>query len=141
MLTLSNMFVLMLLAAMGAWLWHAHGVRERALLLTKQHCIGQGVQLLDENVALRGLRLVRDRNGRRRLAREYSFEFTVSGEERYNGQIWMFGRHLGRILLAPHRFIAEPEPEPTPALRPVPPAPPPPKAEVIRLDDWRKTKT
>ena len=31
MLTLGNMFVLMLLAAGAAWLWHNHGLRERAL--------------------------------------------------------------------------------------------------------------
>jgi len=138
MLTLGNMFVLMLLATAGAWLWHSHGVRERALALTKQYCDSQAVELLDGNVALRGLRLLRDRNGRRRLAREYSFEFTVSGQERYAGRVWMFGRHLGRIELAPHRIATEPEPEP--ALRSVPTPQPPPKAEVIRLDDWRKSK-
>ena len=33
MLTLGNMFVLMLLAAAGAWLWHAHGLRERLSLI------------------------------------------------------------------------------------------------------------
>ena len=31
MLTLGNLFILMLLAAGAAWLWHGHGIRERAL--------------------------------------------------------------------------------------------------------------
>jgi hypothetical protein len=38
MLTLGNIFVLMLLATAGAWLWHNHGLRERALERVKQHC-------------------------------------------------------------------------------------------------------
>ena len=31
MLTLGNIFVLMLVAAAAAWVWHNHGLRERAL--------------------------------------------------------------------------------------------------------------
>ncbi|NYS42643.1 DUF3301 domain-containing protein, partial [Pseudomonas syringae pv. actinidiae] len=37
MLTLGNIFVLMLLASAAAWWWHAHGLREKALARVKQH--------------------------------------------------------------------------------------------------------
>ncbi|VFT40987.1 Protein of uncharacterised function (DUF3301) [Pseudomonas aeruginosa] len=57
LVTLGNLFVMLLLGAAAAWWWRAHGVRERALLLAKQHCAKQGVELLDENVARRRLRL------------------------------------------------------------------------------------
>src|SRR5690606_20187800 len=80
MFTLGDLTILMLLAAAGAWLWHAHGLRERALALVKQHCAKMDVELLDGNVHLRGLRLLRDARGRLRLARIYGFEFTVTGE-------------------------------------------------------------
>lgn len=53
MLTLGNIFVLMLFATAGAWLWHNHGLRERALERVKQHCGKLGIELLDGNVALK----------------------------------------------------------------------------------------
>lgn len=43
LVTLGNLFVMLLLGAAAAWWWRAHGVRERALLLAKQHCAKQGV--------------------------------------------------------------------------------------------------
>ena len=47
MLTLGNMFVLMLLATGAAWVWHNHGLRERALARVKQHCAKLDIELLD----------------------------------------------------------------------------------------------
>lgn len=128
-LTLGNLSVLMLLATAAAWLWHAHGVRERALDLVKRHCLKMNVELLDENVALRRLALLRDARGRRRLARVYGFEFTVTGEQRHVGSISLFGRHLGQIELAPHPFPETAEPSPPPAA---------PMAKVIELSQWRR---
>lgn len=122
MLTLGNIFVLMLLAAAGAWLWHAHGLRERALALVQQHCAKADVELLDGNVALRKLTLLADARGRKRLARVYGFEFTVTGEQRHAGSIVMFGQQLGWIELAPHPFKAPPADNP----------------QVIELQRWRR---
>lgn len=128
MLTLGNLFILMLLGAGAAWLWHAHGLNERALAAVRQYCAKADVELLDDNVALRRLALLPDARGRRRLARIYGFEFTVTGEQRHDGRIVMFGRHVARIELAPH-----PVPEPHA------PAPLPGKsAEIIQLDQWRR---
>ena len=62
MLTLENILVLMLFAAAGAWLWHNHGLRERALERVKQHCTNVGVELLDGNVALKKIGLVKDQS-------------------------------------------------------------------------------
>jgi hypothetical protein len=135
MLTLGNLFVLLLIATAGAWLWHAHGLRERALELVRQHCARADVLLLDDNVALRRIALVPDTRGRKRLARIYAFEFTVTGEQRHPGSITLFGRHLGRIELAPHPFDARAEatsepPLEHPATRSA--------AKVISLSDWRR---
>jgi hypothetical protein len=123
MLTLGNMFVLMLLATGGAWLWHAHGLRERALERVKQHCARLDLELLDGNVALRRLALLRDSQGRKRLARVYNFEFTVTGEQRHPGTITMFGAHSAQIELAPYPFEIK-----TPL----------PTAEIIQLSEWRQ---
>jgi hypothetical protein len=152
MLTLGNIFVLLLLATAGAWLWHAHGVRERALERVKRHCAKVQVELLDENVALRTLTLLRDARGRKRLARVYGFEFTVTGEQRHVGSIVMFGQQCGPIELAPHPFpqraseadipvvtVNPGQPaEPAQSVNPADPRAPLTSAKVIELQQWRR---
>ena len=128
MLTLGNMFVLMLLATGAAWLWHNHGLRERALEQVKQHCKKLDIDLLDENVALKKIGLVPDANGRKRLARVYDFEFTVTGEQRHTGTITQFGAHSAKIELPPYPFKTEPEAEPREVN----------SAQVIELSQWRQ---
>lgn len=110
MIDLFDVLLLMLFATACAWLWHAHGLRERTLSLVKQHCAKADIELLDENVALRRLALLPDARGRKRLARVYGFEFTVTGEQRHAGSVIMFGRQLGRIELAPTRFASRRRP-------------------------------
>lgn len=147
---LGNLFVFMLVIAAAAWWWRAHGIRERALLLAKKHCEKEGVELLDDAMALHRLRFERDGRGHRRFAREYAFEFTATGQERYAGKILMFGPHLGRVELAPFRMESEPHTTAAPVATFSPadedivdavfddiPTPRP-KAEVVRLDEWRR---
>ncbi|HBP48548.1 DUF3301 domain-containing protein [Pseudomonas sp. FSL R10-0056] len=126
MLTLGNMFVLMLLAAGAAWLWHNHGLRERALERVKQHCKNLDIELLDENVALKKIGLIPDANGHKRLARVYNFEFTVTGDQRHTGTITQFGAHSVKIELPPYPFQTEAEPSVIPS------------AQVIELSQWRQ---
>ena len=126
MLTLGELAVLLLVGGVCAWLWHAHGVHEHALRLVRQVCLREDVLLLDDNVAFRGLRLLRDRNGQRRLVREFAFEFTVTGEQRHPGRILLRGRHPLRIELAPHPMRPPEEREDPLADR------------VIHLDAWRQ---
>ncbi|AMZ73541.1 MULTISPECIES: DUF3301 domain-containing protein [Pseudomonas] len=133
MLTLGNIFVLMLLATGGAWLWHNHGLRERALARVMQHCTNLKIELLDGNVALKKIGFMKDANGRRRLARVYTFEFTVTGESRHSGSITQFGAHSAHIELAPYPMPFEETP---PA--PIEPAQTRPRAEVIELSQWRQ---
>ena len=125
MLSLADLALLMLCIAFVAWLWRGHGIRELALKLARRHCAKLDIELLDENVALRGLRLRRDQRGNLRLAREFGFEFTVTGDQRLAGCITLYGRQLGNIVLDPHPFTARDEK----VL---------PSAQVIQLADWRR---
>lgn len=147
MLTLGNLSVLLLLAVVGAWLWHAHGVRERALRVAQRHCAKMDVQLLDDNVAFRRLAWLPDAKGRKRLARVYGFEFTVDGEQRYAGTLVMFGAQLGSIELQAHPWPGSQLADPPPLERAVPedkPVPVPVKpavnrpSNVVRLDQWKR---
>ncbi|TLX53427.1 DUF3301 domain-containing protein [Stutzerimonas nosocomialis] len=124
MLTLGNLTLFLLLLGGLAWLWHGHGIRERALQAVRRHCEKMDVELLDGNVAFRRLAWVRDRNGRRRLARRYGFEFTVTGEQRHQGSILMFGMRAGPIEMAAHPFEARAESG----------------GQVIQLDEWRRSR-
>ncbi|WP_339500440.1 DUF3301 domain-containing protein [Pseudomonas silesiensis] len=133
MLTLGNIFVLMLLATGGAWLWHNHGLRERALERVMQHCSKLGIELLDGNVALKKIAFIKDANDRRRLARVYNFEFTVTGETRHNGTITQFGAHSAQIELAPYPMPFDDAPEVVDVVKP--------RAEVIELRQWRQEHT
>ncbi|WP_131108081.1 DUF3301 domain-containing protein [Pseudomonas sp. Sample_10] len=130
MLTLGNIFVLMLLATAGAWLWHNHGLRERALERVKQHCSNLGIELLDGNVALKKMGFIKDAAGRRRLARVYNFEFTVTGETRHNGTITQFGAHSAQIELAPYPMPFDNTPPVVDVVKP--------SAQVIELNHWRQ---
>ncbi|MDI2592864.1 DUF3301 domain-containing protein [Pseudomonas sp. N3-W] len=133
MLTLGNIFVLMLLATGAAWLWHNHGLRERALARVKQHCAKLEIELLDGNVALKKIGFIKDAKGRRRLARVYNFEFTVTGENRHNGTITQFGAHSAHIELAPYPMPFDDTPPVVEVMKP--------RAEVIELSQWRQDHT
>jgi hypothetical protein len=111
MLTLGELTALLVIGGVCAWLWHAHGVHEHALRLVRQACLREDVLLLDDNVAFRRLRLLRDRSGRLRLGREYAFEFTVTGEQRHAGRLLLLGRTPAQIELAPHPFRVRDEVE------------------------------
>lgn len=123
MFTLANMFVLMVLATFCAWLWHNHGLREKALAKVKQYCARLDLELLDENVAFKRVCVARDAHGRKRLARIYDFEFTVTGEQRHPGTITQFGAHSALIELAPYPFEIKTTPS---------------SAEVIEMSQWRQ---
>lgn len=123
MFTLENLAVLLVLACVAAWFWHNHGLREKALAKVRNHCANLDLELLDENVAFRRFAFVRDAKGRKRFARVYGFEFTVTGEQRHPGTITQFGAHSAHIELAPYPFEIKKQPT----------------AEVIELSEWRQT--
>lgn len=68
----------------------------------QRHCLQANVILLDETVALNKLSLAQ-LLGRR----TWTFEFTVTGGERYQGHAYTKHHRLVRITLPPHRFAAE----------------------------------
>lgn len=112
---LKHVALILLAAAIGAWIWRAMGLHDHALQIARQHCKRAGVQLLDESVALTRLRPRRGRFGRPGVSRRYSFEFTVTGERRYPGFVELHGQTLIKVELAPHPFPADAPADPPPA--------------------------
>lgn len=101
---LGNFFVMFLLGVVVVWWWCVYGVCEWVLLLVKQYCVKQGVELFDENVVCWCLCLVCDYCGQWWLSCEFGFEFIVSGEECYVGCIVMYGYYFGVIELVLYCF-------------------------------------
>ncbi|ROZ86049.1 DUF3301 domain-containing protein [Pseudomonas neustonica] len=104
MFNLGHVALLMLLLLIGWWLLRNLGLRDQAMRLVRNHCQRSDVQLLDDSIALTGMRIARNRRGRPGLVRRYAFEFTVTGEHRYDGYIDLHGQQLLHLEMAPHPF-------------------------------------
>lgn len=100
----SDLIALLALAAViGVWLKSIR-VRERAVDEARRQCAEHDLQLLDETVGLRAVRLRRV-GGKRRLELGYAFEVSAHGDDRRDGRLWMRG---GRLVGLSLPSIAEP---------------------------------
>lgn len=81
--------------ALAAWGWYSGTqAKEAAVRAARRACKRHNQQLLDETVALEGVKLRRDGSGRVRLLRHYGFDFTDDAEHRYHGRLTLLGHHL-----------------------------------------------
>lgn len=104
MYDMGDVFLLIFVALIGWYWWSAQGVKDRALQAAKKHCKEMEVQLLDDSVALQRLWLRKDDRGVLRVWRRFHFEFTATGEERYQGSVELLGLSVDALQLAPHRI-------------------------------------
>lgn len=97
----------MVLLALG-FAWHsALGARERARAHARRLCRAAHLQLLDETVALRRLRLGRRGDGRLQIEREYRFEVSRNGRDRLPAGLRLAGEELSGWFLPPPLEAAE----------------------------------
>jgi hypothetical protein len=89
--------------AYGYW-FNAQKAKEIALGAAKAHCLAMDVQMLDGYVALNGICLKRDKLRKMQLRRSFLFEFSSTGNERYNGTVLMLGRGVESIYMEPYRI-------------------------------------
>jgi len=93
------------LIAAAIFLWaDSLRARERAVRAGRAACERYAVQFLDDTVSFAKMRLARDQDGRVKIARTYTFEFTETGNSRRQGAIVMLGRELAEIRLEPYRL-------------------------------------
>jgi hypothetical protein len=78
--------------------------RERALDAGRDACQRYELQFLDDTVALARLRLARDDEGRLRVQRTYTFEFSDTGNNRRQGAVVTLGPDLLDLHLEPYRL-------------------------------------
>ena len=77
--------------------------RERALKAGRAACERYDLQFLDDTVSFTRIRLGRDQDGRLRIARTYTFEFSDTGNNRRQGAIVMLGSEVQDLQLEPYR--------------------------------------
>jgi hypothetical protein len=96
-------FICFMCLAYGYW-FNAQKVKEIALGSARDYCLSLEVQMLDDYVALNGICLTRDKAGKMQLQRSFLFEFSSTGNERYNGTVFMLGRRVESIYMEPYRI-------------------------------------
>jgi hypothetical protein len=94
--------ILAILASAFLWL-DSLKARERAVLAGRDACKRYDVQFLDDTVSFARLRFGRDEEGRLKIVRTYTFEFTETGNNRRQGAIVMLGHELRDLQLEPYR--------------------------------------
>ncbi len=95
--------IFILFAVVFAWI-DGMKARERAVEAGRAACERYDLQLLDDTVAFARLRFVRDDEGRLRVRRTYTFEFSDTGNNRRQGSIVTLGGELADLQLEPYRL-------------------------------------
>ena len=85
-----------------AWFWlDSLKAREAGVREAREACAADGLQLLDDTVAGRGMRIVRADDGRLRLQRTFTFEYSDTGDNRRRGSVTLLGHDVVLIRLRP----------------------------------------
>lgn len=100
-LLLPNLIVIGLLVLAYLHWVGSQKVKEIAYLAVQRYCRQNDIQMLDDYVALNALWCKPDKQGAIRAWRSYLFEFTASGNDRYQGRIVILGKQIQFIQLDP----------------------------------------
>ena len=103
-----NWYELMLLCVLigAVWFWlDSMKAREIGIQAARNACAEEGLQFLDETVAGRSLRLVRDDDGVLRLQRDFAFEYSDTGNNRCFGSVTLLGHRVEILYIRPHLYV------------------------------------
>ena len=96
---MENLLLILLIVA-GAWFWwDSMNAREQAVNAAARACQQINVQLLDQTVALEGIKPTRNDEGRVVLRRIYGFEYSLERIERRKGRAILRGQRLEQVQL------------------------------------------
>ena len=97
------LFFLTLLALVFIFWMRQQQAKLMTLKAVRRHCQQENLQLLDDTLALTGMRW-RNGPGGWKLHRDYHFEFSSTGDERYDGRVILAGRRIIGLQLQAHRI-------------------------------------
>lgn len=89
-----DIFSLIVLVGL-VWLWFdSSGAREAGIKAARFACESENLQLLDDTVAIAGLKPARNDDGRVVLRRIYEFEYSDTGNNRRKGSVVLHGHRV-----------------------------------------------
>lgn len=96
----------LVLTAIGVWFWlDSLKTREIGVNAARKACQDDDLQFLDETVVGTSVRLARDDEGRLRLRRVYSFEYSDTGNDRRSGSVTLLGHDVEILHVRPHLYV------------------------------------
>lgn len=102
-MTTVEIVIVLLILGLG-WFWHdSMRARETGVRAVRAACAAEGLQLLDETIAIARLRPRRDRSGQLSWLRVYQFEYSDTGDNRRPGSVQLLGNHVTLLNLGPRR--------------------------------------
>ena len=105
-------FLVLALLGAAVWLWlDSLKAREVGVAAARAACADEGLQFLDDTVAIRALKPVRDDDGRLRLRRVYAFEYSDTGDNRCPGTVTLVGQRVELLHLRPRLYVVPKAPE------------------------------
>ena len=100
-MSILEILALLLLGGSVWFLWDGLKVREAANVAMRSACKMEGLLFLDDTVALKSIRPVRDDEGRVQLKRVYAFEYSDTGHTRHKGSIVMVAGRVDALDIGP----------------------------------------
>ena len=104
MFSLGNLLWLLVIGIVLVYCWHSGKFKGRARELAIAHCRQLNLQLLDQSMVIRGIWPVATDNNGLALRRSYQFEFSSTGEQRYQGVLVLEGLGLKSIELETYKI-------------------------------------
>lgn len=99
MLSLSHLLFIFCLSVCAALVWQHHRVRYRAYEAARRYTRQHEVLLLDESIVLKHMRLKTSHKSLLAIERQFHFEFSSLGDERYKGEVSFIGMRQTQIKL------------------------------------------
>ncbi len=108
-LELVDIAFLTFLAVVITFWWRIQSIRQNALTHAERRCKELDLQFLDGGIALHFKGFQRSKSGRLLPLFVCHFEFSSTGDDRYEGSVHMLGRYLKTIQIPPHRMTTPPD--------------------------------
>lgn len=96
---MSKVISLLVLAFVVYYWSYSQKLKQLAVQAARKRCLDVGVQFLDQTVVQTRISFAKDANKRWRTQRKYLFDFTSTGEQRYQGQVIIQGAFVVDVEL------------------------------------------
>lgn len=100
-MTIQDIYIFFIPVLIAIAIWHQHKLNRVALAYALGYCQKQNMQLLDQSVALKRIRVTKSADNLPAFERCYRFEFSLRGDRRYNGWVTLVGQKLTSIKTDP----------------------------------------